>query len=86
MPNVSCSWWKVKRYNGFFLNIFCSWNKIRQFFEARYFHFDKNTSNEQIFALLDDLESADKNDIDNLLNDSDTEIIAEEEIKQEAST
>ena len=46
----------------------------------------KNTSNEQIYASLDDVERADKDDIDNLLNDSDTEFIAEEEIKQAAST
>ena len=33
-----------------------------------------------------DVESDDKDDIDNLMNDSDTEIIAEEEIIQAAST
>ena len=33
-----------------------------------------------------DVESDDKDDIDNLMNDSDTEIIAEEEITQAAST
>ena len=32
-----------------------------------------------------DVESDDKDDIDNLMNDSDTEIIAEEEITQAAS-
>ena len=46
----------------------------------RYFHIDENASSEQIYALLDDVESADEDDIDNLMNDSDTEFIAEEEI------
>ena len=39
----------------------------------RYFHIDKNASSEQIYALLDDVESADEDDIDNLMNDSDAE-------------
>ena len=46
----------------------------------------KSTSIEQIYASLDDAERADKDDIGNLLNDSDTEFIAEEEIKQAATT
>ena len=61
MPNVSCSWWKVKRYNGFFLNV-------------------------QIYDLLDDVGSADEDDIDNLMNDSDTKFIAEEKIIKATST
>ena len=52
----------------------------------KYFHIDKKTSGEQIYALLDDVESADKDDIDNLMHDSDTEVIAEEEITQAANT
>ena len=36
----------------------------------RYFHIDKNASSEQIYALLDDIESVDEDDIDNLMNDS----------------
>ena len=52
----------------------------------RYFHTDKNAGSEQIYSLLDDVESDDKNDIDNLMNDSDTEFIAEEKIAQAAST
>ena len=40
----------------------------------------------RIYALLDDVESAEKDDIDNLMNDSDTDFITEEEIKQAAST
>ena len=52
----------------------------------RYFHIDENASSEQIYALLDVVGSADKDDIDNLMNDSDTEFIAEEEITQAAST
>ena len=81
MPNVSCSWWKFKRCNGFFLNIFCSRNKTRQFFEARWrlteiFSYDENAGSEQIYPLLDDVESADEDDIDNLMNYSDAEFIA----------
>ena len=52
----------------------------------RYFHIDENASSEQIYALQDDVESADEDDIDNLMNDSDTESIAEEEITQAPST
>ena len=39
-----------------------------------------------MYALLDDVESADKDDIDNLMNDSGTDFIAEEKITQAAST
>ena len=52
----------------------------------RYFYIDENASSEQIYSLLDDVESDHKNDIDNLMNDSDTEFIAEEETAQTAST
>ena len=31
-----------------------------------YFHIDADASNEQTYALLDDVESADEDDIDNL--------------------
>ena len=50
----------------------------------RYFHIDENASSEQIYVLLDDVESADKDDIDILMNDSDTEFTTEEEITQPA--
>ena len=49
----------------------------------RYFHIDENASGEQMYALLDDIESAEEDDIDNLMNDSDTEFL---EITQAAST
>ena len=51
----------------------------------RYFHIDENASSEQIYALLDDVESADEDDIDNLMNDPDTEFIAQEEITEAAN-
>ena len=54
--------------------------------KKRYFHIDKNASSEQIYVLLDDVESADEDDIDNLMNDSDIEFMPEEEITQAAST
>ena len=50
----------------------------------RYFHIGKNASSEQISALLDDVESADEDEIDNLVNDSETEFITEQEITQAA--
>ena len=42
---------------------------------------DKNASIKQIYALLDDVESAGGDEIDNIMNDYDTDI-AEEEITQ----
>ena len=54
--------------------------------KKRYFHIDENASSEQVYALLYDVESALKDDIDNLVNGSDNEFIAEEEITQVAST
>ena len=44
----------------------------------RYFHIHKSASSEQIYALLDDVESAGEDDIDNLMNNYGTEFIAEE--------
>ena len=52
----------------------------------RYFLIDKLANSEQTYALLDNVESADEDDKDNLINDSDTEFIAEEEITQVSST
>ena len=52
----------------------------------RDFHIDENAISEQIYALLDDVENADKDEIDNLMNYSDTAFIAEEEITQATST
>ena len=52
----------------------------------RYFHIDENASSEQIYALLDYVESVDEDEIDNLMNNSDTVFIAEEEITQATST
>ena len=39
-----------------------------------------------MYALLDDVDSDDEDDKENLMNDSDTEFIAEEEITQAANT
>ena len=52
----------------------------------KYFLIDENASSQQIYALLDDVENADEDDINNWTNDSDTEPIAEEEFTQAAST
>lgn len=52
----------------------------------RYFTIDKSVSSEDIQGLLEDVDIADKPDIDNLMNDCDTENIAEEEIKLEKDT
>ena len=51
----------------------------------RYFHIDENSNGEQIYAFLDDVESADEDDIDDLMNISDIKFIAEEETAQAAS-
>ena len=59
------------------------WGGIAVNSRKRYFHIDENASTEQIYALLD-VKSADEDDIDNLMNDSDTEFIVEEEITQAA--
>ena len=62
------------------------WGEIETNGRKRHFHIDEIASSEQIFALLDDAESADEDDIDNLMNDSNTEFITGEEITQAAST
>ena len=72
---------------------FRSRNKVRQFFEARW----RITVERDIFILIETLivtnicfirwyKTADKDDIDNLMNDSDTKFIAEEEITQAVRT
>ena len=48
------------------------WGEMATNGRKRYFHFDENASSEQIYALLDDEESADEDYLDNLVNDSDT--------------
>ena len=52
----------------------------------RNFHIDETASSEQTYTLLDDVGSADEDDIDNLINDSENEFIAEEEITKATST
>ena len=52
----------------------------------RYFHIDENAIIEQIYALLDDVKSAEEDNIENLMDYYDTEFIAEQEITQAAST
>ena len=47
---------------------------------------EKGISSAAIYAWLDDIDSADELDIDNLMNGSDTEYIAEEEIQPEKDT
>ena len=43
---------------------------------------DRGTASEQVLALLDAVESDEEDKIDNLMNDSDTEFIMEEEITE----
>ena len=45
------------------------WGQMATNGRKRYFHIDENASSEQIHALLDDVESADEDDIENLMND-----------------
>ena len=49
----------------------------------KYFNLDKMSSDD-IYALLDSVESDDEIEIDNLMNDSDTEFIAENNLIEEA--
>ena len=48
--------------------------------EKKYFNIDENISSEQIYALLDNIDNDNEEEIDNLINDSDSEFIADEEI------
>ena len=50
------------------------WGEIATNGRKIYFHIDKNASSEQIYPLVDDVESADEDGIDNLVNDFDTEL------------
>lgn len=43
----------------------------------RYFSIDENSSSKEIYALLEDIDSGDELDVDNLVNDSDTELMVE---------
>ena len=49
--------------------------------QKRYFHNGSSISTDQIFELLDTVQSDNNDDIDILLNDSDTEFIASEEVQ-----
>ena len=62
------------------------WGEIATNGRKRCFHIDENTNSEQTYTLFDGVESADEDDIDNLMNNSDTEFITEEEITHAAST
>ena len=53
------------------------WDEVATNGRKRYFNIDENASTEQIYALLNDVESPDEDYIDNLMNDSDTEFITE---------
>ena len=46
-----------------------------------YFHLDSGASTDQIFALLDTVQSDNEDEINELMNDFDTEFIAPEEIE-----
>ena len=52
----------------------------------RYFYIERNATSEQMYALLDDVESDEEDDTGNLINDSDTGFVAEEEVVQAGST
>ena len=44
----------------------------------KYIHIDRETGSNQIYAMLDEIESNTKSDIENLLEDSDAEYVSEE--------
>ena len=46
----------------------------------KYIHIDRETGSNEIFAMLDKIDSETESDIENLLEDSNTEYIAEEPI------
>ena len=46
----------------------------------KYARIDRNTRSEEIFALLDEVNSDHEEDIENLMNDSDTEFIVDENL------
>ena len=46
----------------------------------RYVDIDRETGSNETFAIFEEIESEAKSDVENLLEDSDTEFIAEEEI------
>ena len=48
--------------------------------KRRYVHIDCETGSKEIFAIFEEIESKAESDVENLLEDSDTEFIAEEEI------
>ena len=48
-----------------------------------YARIDRNTRNEEIFALLNEVNSDQEDDIDNLMNDSETEFTVDEKLDNE---
>ena len=46
----------------------------------KYIHIDRETGSNEIYAMLDEIESDTESDIENLLEDSDTEYISEKPI------
>ena len=67
--------------------MFASQERIYSWFCSRNFcsHIDENASSEQIYTLLGEVESAHEDGIHKLMNDSDTDFIAEKETTQAAS-
>ena len=49
--------------------------------QKRHFHIDSDASTDQVFTLLDAVESNNEDEIDELMNNFDTEFIAPEEIE-----
>ena len=48
----------------------------------KYFNIDENISSEQVYALLDTVDSDNEEEIESKINDSDSEFIANEDILQ----
>ena len=53
---------------------------------ARYFEVEENVISGEIYALMDDIHSANELNIDNLMNDSDTKYVVEEKIQPDQYT
>ena len=46
----------------------------------KYIRIESDTSNDELFAMFDEIDSGDESDIENILNDSDTEFLCDKPI------
>ena len=58
-------------------------SKIQKINRKQYYNIDATTSSDDIFAILDSVDSENEEDIENLMNDSDTEFVVVTEEEEE---